>query len=110
MLFTHINYGDHPTNRNKMVFHFKVKEHADYFENLLNQNHIKFESQTDVEGDGKIYYGVLKTDYTKAKELNFITFGHFRKPFINDPFFKYFIVIITVLAIVIGIIGAIKAM
>ncbi len=110
MLFTHINYDDHPTNRNKMVFHFKVKEQADYFEDLMKENHIKYEFQIDKVGDGRIYYGVLKTDFSKAKELNFITFGHFRKPFINDPFFKYFIVIITVLAIAIGIIGAIKSM
>lgn len=109
MSLTHINYQDHPTNRNKMVFFFKDPEHAVYFQKLLNDHKIKHERQVDEEGDGRVYFGVMKGDFKLAKRLNFLTYGHFREPFITVPFFKYLLLTVTITAVVLAIYGAIKA-
>jgi len=108
MTLTYINFEDHPTNRNKMVFHFKEAEHADYFQNLLNENRIKHERQVDEDDNGRVYFGVMKSDFKLAKRLNYLTYGHFRDPFITVPFFKYLLLIVTITAVTLAIYGAIK--
>ncbi len=109
MSLTHINFQDHPTNRNKMVFFFKDPKQAVYFQNLLNENKIKHERQIDEEGDGRVYFGVMKSDFKLAKRLNYLTYGHFREPFITVPFFKYLLLIITITAIFLAFYGAITS-
>ncbi len=104
-----INFQDHPTNRNMEVFFFKQAIHADYFENLLNENKLFYEKQIDTEGDKTIYFGVKKTDFKEVKRLNYLTIGHFRKPFIPDAFFRYFVIIISVIILSLAIAGAIIA-
>lgn len=101
-----INFQDHPTNRNKKVFYFHKKEQADYFETLLNEKTIEYEKQTDTEGDQRIYYGIHIGDFELVKTLNYLTIGKFRKPFIPDLFFRYFLIIISIIVVGLGIIGA----
>ncbi len=109
-MLTHINFQDHPTNRNKMVFHFKDAEHATHFQLQLNEHKIKYERQVDEEGDKRIYFGVMKSDYKEAKRLNYLTYGHFRKPFITEPFFKYLLLIVTLTAVFLAFMGAYVSM
>jgi hypothetical protein len=92
-----------------MVFHFKIEEHAIHFQALLNEHKIKHERQVDEEGDKRIYFGVLKSDYKVAKRLNYLTYGHFRKPFITEPFFKYLLLIVTLTAVFLAFLGAITS-
>ena len=101
------NYQDHPTNNKKKVFYFKDQTQANYFENMLTENKVDFEKQIDEEGDQTIYYGVKKSDYKKALKLNFITIGAFRKPFIPDKFFRYFLIVISLLILGLAVLGAI---
>lgn len=104
-MFSLINFQDHPTNRNKKVFHFSIEEHALYFEALLIKNSLQFEKQIDEEGDQRIYYGVHIGDFEEAKKLNYLTIGNFRKPFIPDAFFRYFLIIISIIIVGLSIIG-----
>lgn len=104
-----INFQDHPTNRNMEVFFFKQEIHAAYFERLLNEHNLFYEKQIDTESDQTIYFGVKKTDFKEAKRLNYLTIGHFRKPFIPDVFFRYFIIIISIIVLSLAIIGGIVA-
>lgn len=100
------NYKDHPSNRNKRVFFFQEAEWADHFEILLNENQIIFEKQIDEDGDKKIYFGVSLKDFEQAKQLNFLTIGKFRKPFIPDQYLRYFVIFISIFILALAFIGA----
>ncbi len=105
-MLTLINFQDHPTNRNKKVFFFKDEIQARYFEELLLTEKVDFEKQIDEKGDQTIYFGVKIADFKTAKRLNYLTIGHFRKPFIPDIFLRYFIIIISLLVLTLAITGA----
>lgn len=104
--FTLVNYDDHPTNRRKKVFFFSQHLHANYFEVMLVESKIKYEKQIDEEGDGRIYFGVDVRDYKKAMHFNHLTIGHYRKPFISDPFFRYLLISVSIILLALAFIGA----
>jgi len=106
-MFNLQNFQDHPTNRNKKVFLFKETTHANYFENLLIKEEIEFEKQIDNDGDNTIYYGVKKGDFKATQKINYLTIGNFRKPFIPDKFFRFFLIIISFIVLGLAVIGAI---
>ncbi len=101
------NIQDHPTNRNKKVFFFKDGAQADYFEQLINEQQIIYEKQIDKEGDHTIYFGIKTSDFKAVKKLNYLTIGHFRKPFIADTFFRYLLISISLIILTLAIIGSI---
>lgn len=107
--FSLVNINDHPTNRNKKVFYFKVEAHANYFEGLLNEQKVPFEKQIDHEGDGTYYFGIKNAHYQKVIKLNYLTIGHFRKPFIPDIAFRYILIAISMLVLGLAIAGALLA-
>ena len=102
-----VNINDHPTNRNKMVFYFKDSNRATYFKNMLIEEKIQFETQTDTEGDQTIYFGVMKSDFERVKQLNYLTEAAFRKKFIPDPVFRYIVISISIIILGLAITGAI---
>lgn len=104
-----LNINDHPTNRNKKVFFFRRKDLADHFEHALQRNNIIYERQVDTEGDHTIYIGVKKSDFTMARHLNYLTHGEFRKPMIEWAFFRYLLVIVFIVCVILAIIGAVIA-
>ena len=101
-----INFQEHPTNRNLKVFFFSKAEHASYFESLLNENSIEYEKQIDSEGDQRIYYGIHISNFKVAKRLNYLTIGAFRSKFIPDLFFRYFLIVLSILVLGLAIAGA----
>ena len=101
-----VNIKDHPTNQKKRVFFYKDTEQADYFENLLIQEQLYFEKQIDTEGDQTIYFGIKSTDFERVKKLNYLTIGHFRKPFIPDRAFRIILIIISLFVLGLAIAGA----
>ncbi|MEQ8623809.1 MAG: hypothetical protein RJQ00_08365 [Vicingaceae bacterium] len=105
-MFSLVNFQDHPTNRNKKVFFFKITEHAQYFEHMLIEEKVQFEKQVDHDGDRTIYYGVKTSDFQLVKKLNYLTIGKFRKPFISDVFFRYFVIVLSIIVLSVAIIGA----
>lgn len=104
--FTFININEHPTNPKKKVFFFREVSHANYFEVMLIESKIAYEKQIDEEGDGRIYFGVKKRDFKKVQRLNYLTIGHFRKPFISDRFFRWLLITISVLVLFLAFLGA----
>lgn len=104
-----LNINDHPTNRNKKVFFFQRKELAEHFELELQRNNIVYEKQIDTEGDQTIYIGIRKNDFALARHLNYLTYGKFRKPMIQSAYFRYLLVIVFVVCIILACIGAIIA-
>lgn len=103
------NFQEHPTNHNIQVYFFQEKAHAEHFEKLLNEQHISFETQFDPE-EGKHYYGIHKRDDKTARKLNYLVSAKFRKPFISNTPAKYLLLVISLGAIALGIIGYIKSM
>ena len=105
-MFSLVNFQDHPTNRNKKVFFYRDTIQANYFEELLISEKIEFEKQVDEKGDQTIYFGVKITDFKAVQKINYLTIGRFRKPFISDVFFRYFVIIISLLVLTLAITGA----
>jgi hypothetical protein len=101
-----VNIKDHPTNRQKRVFFYKEAEQAAHFERLLIEEKIFYEKQIDVEGDQTIYFGVKSVDFDKVKRLNYLTIGHFRKPFIPDKMFRLILITISMFILGLAIAGA----
>lgn len=101
-----VNIKDHPTNSKKRVFYYKEAEQADHFENLLIKEELYYEKQIDVEGDQTIYFGVKSSDFDKVKRLNYLTIGHFRKPFIPDKAFRIILIVISMFILGLAIAGA----
>lgn len=101
-----VNIKDHPTNQKKRVFFFKEEQQAAYFERLLIEEKLFYEKQIDVEGDQTIYFGVKSSDFEKVKKLNYLTIGHFRKPFIPDKAFRTILIIVSLFVLGLAIAGA----
>lgn len=103
-----INVTDHPTRRNIAVFFYEKEEHSDYFRRLLEDNGIAFEFHADKE-DGKLFFGIARSDLRLASRLNYLVMARFRKPFIADRYLRYGLITVTLTFIILAIIGYLKA-
>ena len=76
----------------------------------MEENTIWFESDVDKK-DGKTIYlfGVRNSDLKKAVNLNYLVIGKYRKPFIPNLYFKWFVVVLGVLLVVAAVIGYLKS-
>ena len=100
------NHKEHPTNKAYKVFFFYSEEESIFFENLLNENNLKYENETDETGKGVIYlFGIRKTDLTLVVKLNYLTLGKFRKPLFVNTRLKYFVVGLGVFILLIVLIS-----
>lgn len=100
------NYFDHPGDNRYTVYRFILDEHADYFEALLVQHGITYERFLDTEAENRvILFGVNKRFQKEALRMNFLTHGHFRKPFIGNAWVKWLMLLITTAAIVLAVAG-----
>jgi hypothetical protein len=92
-----------------MVYQFYYSEHADAFEEMLNERKIKFERFHDEEGEApRILFGVHKTHLKSANNANFLVHARFRKPFISNKWLKYLLLVVTFGAILLALIGYFK--
>ncbi|PCJ89110.1 MAG: hypothetical protein COA57_02540 [Flavobacteriales bacterium] len=89
-----------------MLYHFHQKEWAAYFENLLIEHKVVFEKHIE-ESEEKlmVYFAVKKKDDTQVRQLNYLTVGRFRKPFIPDTYFRWVIIGISVLLVTLALTG-----
>ncbi len=109
MLLRLRNYFDHPVQRNYIVFQFYNLEMAEAFQLTLIENNIEYERDDEEESVPKrVLFGIHKTYADQAKELNNITIGKHRKPFVANPYLKWFMLIIVAGAITLSIIGYLK--
>jgi len=100
------NSQDHPSNQMYKVFHFKTKEQAEYFEELLKSQSIYFESDEEITKEKTLYlFGIRKTDLDAVTRINFLVIGKFRKPFIANAGFKWFVILVGLSALAIALIG-----
>ncbi|MEM7161512.1 MAG: hypothetical protein AAF487_03635 [Bacteroidota bacterium] len=102
------NYSIHPTNRSYWVIFYSDDQMADLFKELLIREEISFEEHSGEDLVKKRLFGVHKKDMSKALELNNIAIGKYRKPFIGDPIFRYFLILLSVLLLGLAIYGYFK--
>ena len=100
------NSHDHPTNEMYKVYHFKTKEQALYFEELLSEKKIQFESDEErAHGKTMYLFGIRKNDIDEVTALNYLTIGKFRKPFISNSVFRWFVVLLGISALALALVG-----
>ena len=103
------NHKDHPTNKAYKVFFFYEKEKAHYFENSLKERKIHFKRGEEESKRGLVYlYGVRKSDNAQVQELNYITLGKFRDPFIRQKWAQYSVIILAIIIILFSLLSYFK--
>lgn len=109
-MFNITNYFDHPTRPGYTVFKFFEKQRATYFEELLKEKNIWFESSIEETEDKSIYlFGVKTGDHKKALNANYLVSGKYRNPTISNLYVRLIIFTISLTVIVLAILGALKS-
>jgi len=88
-----------------MVFFFYHKDHADYFEALLLENSIPFERGEGRDLVKRHLIGVHQKYLEEARKLNDQVGDYYRKPFLGDKRFRNFVLIFTLSAIILALLG-----
>jgi hypothetical protein len=90
-----LNFHEHPQHHNYYIFSFKIPQQADFFEEKLKLNNLFFERNDDIEEEEQVFYfAVKRTDLEKVKQINYLSLGKYRKPFISDPALRYSVLFI----------------
>jgi hypothetical protein len=90
-----VNYVQHPTDDNYVVFRFTDEPRAIAFKLKLQEKKIWFE-----EGEGEMrtkkayLFAVHKSDYKKVQSINYEIAAKYRKFIIPNAFMRYFVLII----------------
>ena len=109
-MFNITNYFDHPTRPGYTVFKFFEKQRATYFEELLKEQNIWYESSVEETEDKSIFlFGVRIGDHKKALNANYLVSGKYRKPTIANVFVRWIIFAVAITLVVLAILGAIKS-
>jgi len=104
------NYIPHPTNKEYVVFMFHNTEMANYFRELLEREHIKYEMSEDEENRRpRILYAVRRSKMTEVLPLNFEAYGKYRKPMLSNWAFRSFLFILVIVVVGMAIYGYIQS-
>ena len=102
-----LNYSDHPNRIGFTVFKFHEKERANYFESLLKKDNIFYEFIIE-EAPNKTYlFGVKKGDFKKTMNANYLVSAKYRNKIIPNTYFRWGVIIFSILMLILAIIGAI---
>ncbi len=103
------NYNEHPTRKAYTIFHFFKTERATYFENLLKEQQIWYESDMEETPNKTTYfYGVKNSDFKKVQQLNYLVSAKFRKPTIPFKPLRIAIYLLALGVLTLAIIGFFK--
>jgi hypothetical protein len=96
------NYFIHPGDNRYYVFSFRADEHADDFEQRLNNAQIPFERHRE---DTEWLFGVARTYFKKALHANHLVYAQYRTKFIPVKGLRNTMLLVTLGAIVLALIG-----
>lgn len=104
-----VNYVQHPTNQNYIVYRFADNERAESFGIELIEAGIWFERDED-EKRGKVYFlfGVHKNDFKKTERINFKVEAKHKKPFIPFKALRWIILFVGLSLLTLAIMGYCK--
>ena len=101
-----VNYTNHPTNNDYVVFRFADVHRANSFRELLKEQKIWFEESQDQKRQLLVYlFGLHHTDYNKAQKINITVEAKHKKFLISGKFFRWFIVLFGLTMIILAAIG-----
>jgi len=101
-----VNYVQHPSNKDYIVFRFADLERAKSFKLALEENKIWFENSEDTPRTKTFYlFGIHRRDYNKVQDINFNVEAKHRSFLIKNNFFRYFILLFVTASIVLGLMG-----
>lgn len=101
-----VNYVKHPSNSDYIVFRFADQGRALSFENALIEEKIEFEKAEEPKRTRIMYlFGIHKRDFTKAQKINFLVEAEHKKPFIPFRIFRWFIILFSITALTLAILG-----
>jgi hypothetical protein len=103
--FHYKNFEVHHKQRSFLVFYFYAKDPADYFESLLIQHEVPYERGEAKDMIRRHLFGIHKSHQQLAEKLNDETGNMYRKPFLSDHTFRNAILIFTLIAILVAIMG-----
>jgi len=84
------NSFDHPNRPGHTIFRFYTKERADFFEKLLKEDDIFFETEIEEEEYRTAYYfGVKNRDVKVVNTKNYLVSAKYRKPIIPNVYAKW---------------------
>ncbi len=105
-----VNYYEHPSDKKYMVYEFKTEAEAIYFEQQLILKEIPYEKGEDEkEGVLIFFYGVRKKYQQDAFVVNTDTLLKHKNSFIPGKGLKWFVLLLTLSALIFAIVGYIKS-
>mgnify|MGYP006077227355 FL=1 len=104
-----VNYVQHPSNPEYIVYRFVDPERATSFEKELKDQSIWFEKDIENKREKEyILFGVHSRDFKRTDKINFKVEGKHKKPLIPFKGFRYFILILGLGLLILAIIGYCK--
>ncbi|MBX7093096.1 MAG: hypothetical protein K1X56_00120 [Flavobacteriales bacterium] len=105
-IFRITNYYDHPSDENYIVVHYLKEEQSKLFKSYLEEEKISFEDFVDTDGANPIYlFAIHRRHRRKIEHLNFLTLGKTRSPFVPNKTFRWFLILLFFLIIILSLIG-----
>ena len=104
-----VNYVQHPSNPEYIVYRFVDPERAASFEKELEDQSIWFEKDIENKREKEyILFGVHSRDFKRTDKINFKVEGKHKKPLIPFKGFRYFILILGLGLLILAIIDYCK--
>jgi len=114
-----VNYKDHPADNRYKVFNFNTKAEADYFEQLLNEKNISYETDQEMVEDKAVInlvpseskmmtmflFAVNQRDFDKAQKANYLVSAKFRQPTIKNKYLRIGLLVFFFLVLTLGIVS-----
>ncbi|MDX1444682.1 hypothetical protein [Lishizhenia sp.] len=101
-----VNYVQHPSNKDYIVYRFADINRAKSFENALKKDKIWFEKSEDTPRTKTFYlYGIHKRDNKKVSHLNFTVEAEHRSFLIKNNFLRYFVLLFVTAAVIMACMG-----
>lgn len=101
-----VNYVQHPSNPDYIVFRFADVERATTFQTALEDNKIWYERSEEM-GRMRLFYlfGVHRHDYDKVQRINFEVEAKHRDFIIGNTFLRWFLILFSTGIITLAFVG-----
>lgn len=105
-----VNWYPHPADNRYQVFEFRSRELAEEFARDLKEEGIEAErGERQEEGDTVALFGVHRDQFKAALRVNHLLHGRHRRPFIAHRGLRWAMLLITALAVGLGVMGWMKS-
>ena len=105
-----VNWYPHPADNRYQVFEFRSRELAKEFARDLEREGIEAErGERQEEGDTVALFGVHRDQFKAALRVNHLLHGRHRRPFIAHRGLRWAMLLITALAVGLGVMGWMKS-